>query len=680
MPNLAKYAQFFDSGTTLALVVLVLLAVLIFPVPTIMLDLGISFSLTISVILFVTSLTIRGALDLDTLPSLLLLTTIFRLLLNVATSRQILSNTGAGEYAAGRVVAAFGRLLMNGDIVVGLIVFGVLVTVNLSVISKGLGRIAEVSARFHLDSLPGKQMAIDADLSSGQIDEAVAKQRRGDLEKQGGFYSAMDGASKFVKGDAVAALIMAFINVLGGIVIGMVKGNMTIQDAVATYTTLTVGDGLVSQIPAILVSLAAGIVVSKGATGERLQDDLFRQMQTNSPALMIASAVATVAAFVANMPTIPLLTMFVCTGALAWGRLRPAKAPAAQTTEPQATRPAVEAAPAIDQVRIELGFGLLELAAGTGKPLTEQIRKLRENLAVELGFLLPSVRIQDNMNLAPNQYAFMVKDVRAGAGALEPALLLAISPGDDAATIPGEPTTEPTFGLPARWIAPAVADLARAANWTVVDPGTVMITHLAEVMKENMAELLTYSETQRLIGENPQQQKLVNDLIPAMITMGHLQRVLQSLLAERVSIRDLPTILEAVHEACSGAAKSIAHIVANVRIRLSRQICESLAGADGYIPIITISPTWEDTLSEALTGPPDDRQLALGSEKLRDLISGIRSATEAAIRGGIQPVLVSGQHVRAHLHGIADRARINIPVLAHAEIHRRAKVKMVGTI
>ena len=680
MPDLGKYAKLFDGGAGLALLVLILLAVLIFPVPTFLLDLGISLSLTISIILFVTSLTIRSPLDLNTLPSLLLLTTIFRLLLNVATSRQILSNSAAGEFAAGRVVAAFGRLLMNGDVVVGLIVFGVLVTVNLTVISKGLGRVAEVSARFHLDSLPGKQMAIDADLSSGQIDEAQAQQRRRDLEKQGGFYSAMDGASKFVKGDAAAALIMAFINIFGGMIIGMVEGNMSVEDAISTYTTLTLGDGLVAQIPAILVSLAAGIVVSKGATGERLQDDLLGQLRTNSPALMVASALATGVALVAGLPTIPLLTMFLCTGALAWTRFRPEKQKEASAAEPPTAKLAAEPSSTIDQVRIELGYGLLELVGGAGKSIPEQIKKLRETLQTELGFLLPSVRIQDNMNLEPNGYAFMVKEVRAGGGQLQPAMLLAISPGDNAPAIPGEATTEPTFGLPARWIASASADLARASGWTVVDPATVLITHLAEVMKENMADLLTYSETQRLIGEFPQQQKLVNDLIPGMITVGHLQRVLQALLAERISIRDLPTILESVHEACSGAAKSIAQIVATVRVRLSRQICESVAGSDGYVPIITISPTWEDTLSEALTGPPDDRQLALGGERLRDLIAAIRTTTENAIQGGIQPVLLSGQHLRAHLHAIVDRARINIPVLANTEIHRRAKIKMVGNI
>ncbi|HYZ23188.1 MAG TPA: FHIPEP family type III secretion protein, partial [Rhodopila sp.] len=581
---------------------------------------------------------------------------------------------------AGRVVAAFGRLLMNGDVVVGLIVFGVLVTVNLTVISKGLGRVAEVSARFHLDSLPGKQMAIDADLSSGQIDETQAKQRRHDLEKQGGFYSAMDGASKFVKGDAAAAMIMGVINILGGMIIGMVEGNMSVEEAVRTYTTLTIGDGLVAQIPAILVSLAAGIVVSKGATGERLQDDLVGQLRSNSPALMVASGLATGVAFIAGLPTIPLLTLLGCTGALAWTRFRPAKQPAAAAEQAPAKPAAEQTAAAIDQVRIELGYGLLELVGGSGKSIPEQIKKLRESLQAELGFLLPSVRIQDNMDLGPNAYVFMVKEVKAGGGELQPTMLLAISPGDHAPPVPGEATNEPTFGLPARWIAPGSADLARASGWTVVDPATVLITHLAEVMKENMADLLSYSETQRLLGEFPQQQKLVADLIPGMITVGHLQRVLQGLLAERVSIRDLPTILEAVHEACSGAAKSIAQIVATVRVRLSRQLCESVAGSDGYVPIISISPRWEDTLTESLTGPPEDGQLALGGERLRELLTGIRTATEAAIRSGVQPVLVSGQHLRAQLRSIVDRAQINIPVLAHSEIHRRAKVKVVGTI
>lgn len=679
MSLFSKGSQLFDGGAGLALIVLLLLAVLIFPVPTILLDLGISLSLTISIILFVTSLTIRSPLDLNTLPSLLLLTTIFRLLLNVATSRQILANSDAGSFAAGKVVAAFGGLLMRGDVIVGLIVFCVLLTVNFTVISRGLGRVAEVSARFHLDSLPGKQMAIDADLSSGMIDEAGAQRRRSDLERQGSFYSAMDGASKFIRGDAICTLVMAVINVCGGMIIGLVKAGMSLQDAVSTYTTLTVGDGLVSQLPAILVSLAAGIVVSKGATGERLGDDLLKQMRTSSPALLVAASIATVAAVLAGLPLAPFATLILSTGALAWDKLRPAK-PQPPVPAPAAAA-AAEAPPVLDQLRIELGYGLLELVGVSGKSIPEQIKKLRHTLTAEFGFLLPSIRIQDNMNLSPNQYVFMVKEVRAGTGDLQPVSLLAISPGNDAPAIPGDPTVEPTFGLPARWIAPGVADQARAANWTVVDPGTVMITHLAEVVKENMAELFTYADAQRLLTELPQhQQKLVNDLVPGLVTVGHLQRVLQALLAERISVRDLPTILEAVHEACSGSSKAIPAIVAQVRVRLSRQICESLTAADGFIPLITLSPGWEDAMTESLTGAADDRQLSLGSERLRDLIGGIRAATEAAVRSGIQPVLVSGQHLRMQLHAIVDRARINIPVIAHSEIHRRARVKMVGTI
>jgi flagellar biosynthesis protein FlhA len=457
------------------------------------------------------------------------------------------------------------------------------------------------------------------------------------------------------------------------------QAGLSLTEAVSTYTTLTVGDGLVSQIPAILVSIAAGIVVSKGATGERLQDDLFKQMQATSPALMLASGVATVAALIAGLPTIPLLTMFACTGGLAWNQARSKKL-LEPLPPPPAPSAVPELVPTLDQVRIELGYGLLDLVNGSGRSIPDQIKKLRETLVAEMGFQMPSVRIQDNMSLQPNEYAFMVKEVRAGGGELQPTMMLAISPGDGATPVPGEITTEPTFGLPARWIAQGTVELARAGNWTVVDPGTVMITHLAEVMKEFMTELLTYNDTQRMIGDFPQQQKLVNDLVPAMITMGHLQRILQTLLSEQVSIRDLPTILEAVHEACSGATKSMAHIVATVRIRLSRQICEALVASDGYIPVITISPAWEDTLTEALTGAPEDRQLALGADRLRDLISAIRSTTESAVRSGMQPVLVSGQHLRTHLHGIVDRARIGIPVISHTEVHRRAKIKMVGSV
>jgi flagellar biosynthesis protein FlhA len=336
---------------------------------------------------------------------------------------------------------------------------------------------------------------------------------------------------------------------------------------------------------------------------------------------------------------------------------------------------------ALDVVRVELGYGLLELASGGHQQLPEQIKRLRRALAAELGFVLPSVRIQDNVELEPNNYVFALKEIAAGKGELRPLMMLAISPGDDTSVLPGEITVEPTFGLPARWIAPALADQARLANWTVVDPATVLTTHLAEVVKENISEFLSYTEAQKILAGLPQdQQKLVADLVPATITVGGLQRVLQMLLAERISIRDMPTILEAVQEACANSAKSVGTIVAHVRTRLSRQISDSLVGAGGYVAVIVLSPEWEETLGNSLIGPQEDRQLALGQEKLREFLDRIRTVVDSTVQRGEKPALLTSMQVRVHVHSIVDRIRLNVPVIAQAEIHRRAQVKVVGAI
>jgi flagellar biosynthesis protein FlhA len=335
----------------------------------------------------------------------------------------------------------------------------------------------------------------------------------------------------------------------------------------------------------------------------------------------------------------------------------------------------------LDVVRVELGYGLLELASGMGQQLPEQIKRLRRALATDLGFVLPSVRIQDNVELDPYNYVFALKEISAGTGELRPLMMLAISPGDQAVALAGEKTVEPTFGLPACWIAPALADQARSANWTVVDPATVLTTHLAEVVKENIAEFLSYTETQKILAGLPQdQQKLVADLVPSTITVGGLQRVLQMLLAERISIRDMPTILEAVQEACASNLKSVSSIVAHVRTRLSRQISDSLVGPAGYVPVVVLSPEWEDTMAGSLVGPPDDRQLALGQEKLREFLDRIRIVVDSAMQNGDKPALLTSMQVRYHVHSIIDRIQMNVPVIAQGEIHRRARVKVVGTI
>ncbi len=666
----------------LALCVLFQLSILILPIPTFVLDMALALSFISAILILLISLSLERPLDFSSLPTLLLLTTILRLSLNVATARLILSHGADGPYAAGQVVAAFGTFLMGGDVVVGVIIFSMLLMVNFVVITKGSSRIAEVAARFYLDAMPGKQMAIDADLSSGTIDEPTARKRRGELSEEAGFYGAMDGASKFVRGDAISALVITLINIFGGLAMGLLRAHMSVESAFQTFTTLTIGDGLVSQIPALLVSTAAGIVVSKGAIEGKMHGKLASQLGSNANPLMMASGAAGLLALLPGLPTVPFLLVSGLAGAAAWQRFNARHAalaeavPVVQPPDNSATGVSM-----LDVVRVELGYGLLELAGGMSQQLPDQIKRLRRALATDLGFVLPSVRIQDNVELEPYNYVFALKEISAGAGELRPLMMLAISPGDQAPALQGESTVEPTFGLPACWIAPGLAEEARSANWTVVDPATVLTTHLAEVVKENIAEFLSYTETQKILAGLPQeQQKLVADLVPATITVGGLQRVLQMLLAERISIRDMPTILEAVQEACAGNMKSVSPIVAHVRTRLSRQISDSLIGPNGYVPVVVLSPDWEDTLAAALVGSPDDRQLALGQEKLRELLDRIKTVVDSAVQAGEKPVLLTSMQVRYHVHSIVDRIRMNVPVIAQAEIHRRARVKVVGTI
>jgi flagellar biosynthesis protein FlhA len=680
---MGPYRRLIPGGDIgLALCVLFQLSILIMPIPTFLLDMALALSFIASILILLISLSLERPLDFSSLPTLLLLTTILRLSLNVATARLILSHGNEGPYAAGHVVAAFGSFLMGGDVVVGAIIFSMLLMVNFVVITKGSSRIAEVAARFYLDAMPGKQMAIDADLSSGIIDEPTARKRRGELSEESGFYGAMDGASKFVRGDAICALVITLINIFGGLAMGLLRANMSLESALETYTILTIGDGLVSQIPALLVSTAAGIVVSKGAIEGKMHGKLASQLGSNVNPLMIAAAAAGVLALLPGLPTIPFLAVSLLAGGAAWQRFNARNAelaaivPIVQPPDTSLTSISV-----LDVVRVELGYGLLELASGMGHQIPEQIKRLRRALANDLGFVLPSVRIQDNVELDPYNYVFALKEISAGTGELRPLMMLAISPGDQAVALPGERTVEPTFGLPACWIAPGLADQARSANWTVVDPATVLTTHLAEVVKENIAEFLSYTETQKILSGLPQdQQKLVADLIPSTITVGGLQRVLQMLLAERISIRDMPTILEAVQEACASNIKAVSAIVAHVRTRLSRQISDSLIGPNGYVPVIVLSPEWEDTLAGSLVGPPEDRQLALGQEKLREFLDRIRIVVDTAVANGDKAALLTSMQVRYHVHSIVDRIRMNVPVIAQAEIHRRARVKVVGTI
>nr|WP_221244426.1 flagellar biosynthesis protein FlhA [Neoroseomonas alkaliterrae] len=681
MPDWLRRAQP-GNDVSLALGVVALLVVLVVPLPVVLLDAGLAISITVSVLVLMVALFLRRPLDFTSFPTLLLLTTLLRLALNVATTRTILSHGHEGPQAAGHVVSAFGGFLMAGDVVVGLIVFAILMVVNFMVITKGSGRIAEVAARFSLDALPGKQMAIDADLSAGLIDENEARRRRKELEEETGFYGAMDGAAKFVRGDAIAGLIITAINLLGGMAIGVARHGLGFGDAAQAFALLTVGDGLVSQIPSLLVSVAAGIVVTKGNTEGTTDEVMLGQLGGGAKPLAIAAGVAAFMGFLPGMPLLPFLALSGAAGAAAWARHRRGQTPAAAPEAPApAADPPIAETLRMDLLRLELGYGLLSLAAGEAPRLTEQIKGLRRSIAQEMGFVLPSVRIQDNLALPPDTYAIRVKEIEAGRGQLRPPLLLAIDPAGGVPNLPGERCQEPSFGLPAIWIEESQREEALARGCTVVDAAGVLATHLTELVRENMAELLSFAETQKLLDELPaEHRKLVADLVPAQIGVGGIQRVLQALLAERVSIRDLPTILEGIQEAIAANARSVPAILAIVRVRLARQLSDAARGPQGHVPMITLSADWEVAFTEALVGPPEERQLAIAPSKLGEFMERLRVAFDAANAAGEQPALVCSAPVRPHLRAIVERLRPATMVLAHTEIHPRARIRTVGTI
>ncbi len=682
--KLRRYAPGSDIG--LALGVVALLSVMVLPLPTFVLDLGLALSITMSVLVLMVALFLQRPLDFTSFPTLLLLTTLLRLSLEVASTRLILSHGHEGPLAAGHVIAAFGGFLMGGDVVIGLILFSILLVVNFMVITKGSGRIAEVAARFSLDAMPGKQMAIDAELSSGAITEKVARLRRRELEEESGFYGAMDGAAKFVRGDAIAALLITVINIFGGLAIGLIRHGMAFSDAAATFTTLTVGDGLTAQIPALLVSTASGIVVTKGGTEGAADVALVRQLGGNFKPMALAAGAALVLALMPGLPTLPFLALGGLAGAAAWMRYKnPAKVadPEAASIVSTATpaEPPIADAMRIDMIRLELGYGLLPLAGGETPRLTEQIKALRRTIAQEMGFVLPPVRIQDNMQLGADAYCIRIKEIAAGRGEIRPTRLLVMDPKGGIPDLPGERTTEPAFGLPALWIDLAQRDEALFRGCTVVDPASVLSTHLTEVVRETMAELLSYTETQKLLDEMPrEQQKLVADLIPSQISTGAVQRILQSLLSERISIRDLPTILEGVQEACGAGLRAVPLIVGHVRMRLARQISDAHVGGGGYIPLITLTPNWEAAFLDSLVGPPEDRQLAMAPSKLNEFIGRLRTALDAAAANGEAAVILVNGALRAPMRAIVERMRPATSVLAQAEISTRVRIRTLEAI
>jgi flagellar biosynthesis protein FlhA len=498
----------------------------------------------------------------------------------------------------------------------------------------------------------------------------------------------MDGASKFVRGDAVAGLIITFINILAGIFIGVAQKNMSFTEATQTFTLLTVGDGLVSQIPALIVSTAAGMLVSKAGVAGSADKALFGQFSAYPAALGLASFLMVSLAVLPGIPMLPFLALAALTGGAAWHlTANREKADAASAADAKAAAPApvkdepINAALQIDQLRLELGYGLLGLInSEKGQRLTDQIKALRRQLAIEMGFIMPSVRIQDNLQLPANTYVLRVKEIEAGRGDLRPSMLLVMDPRGEAITLPGEHTTEPTFGLPALWLSEGSREEATFRGYTVVEPQTVVTTHLTEAIKDHMAELLSYAETQKLLDElDKTHQKLVADMIPAQIAIGGVQRVLQNLLAERVSIRDLPTILEGISEAC-GYSRNVSVITEHVRTRLARQISETHTSEAGYIPLITLSPQWEQSFAEAIVGQGDDKQLSMPPSRLQEFIAGVRQSFERHAMSGETPVLLTSPTIRPYVRTIIERFRPITVVMSQNEIHPKARIKTLAQI
>jgi flagellar biosynthesis protein FlhA len=693
LPSPAEFWQTLKKGDLgLAIGVMVILVLLIVPMPSTLLDIFLAISIIFSVMILMTGLFIQQPLEFSSFPTVLLIATMLRLALNLASTRLILANGHEGTAAAGHVIEAFGNFVMGGNFVIGIIVFAILVIVNFIVITKGSGRIAEVAARFTLDAMPGKQMAIDADLSAGLIDESEARRRRKNLEEESTFFGAMDGASKFVRGDAIAGLLITFINVIAGIIIGVAQMELSFAEAAQNYTLLTVGDGLVSQIPALIVSTAAGILVSKAGVAGSADKAMVAQFTGYPKALGMSSAVMFTLAFLPGMPMIPFMSLAALAGwlALRTGETKKIKALAetakkvVESAPKPAPEPPITDALKMDELRIELGYALLPLINGKesngSDQLTEQIKALRRQVAADMGIIMPPVRILDNIQLGANDYVIKVKEVDAGKGMLYPNRFMVMDPAGGQVKLPGTHTIEPTFGLPATWVEAAYREDASLRGYTVVDPATVLSTHLTETIKSNVSELLTYADVQKLLKElKGDQAKLVDDLVPSQINVSGLQRVLQTLLAERVSVRDLGTILEGVAEAVS-FTRNTNTIAEHVRSRLARQLCAANMAPGGYLPLIALSPRWEQSFLEAIVGEGDDRQLAMQPSKLQEFVTLVRDAFEKAAQQGEVPVLLTSPQTRPFVRSIVERFRAHTTVMSQNEVHPRAKLKTIGSI
>ncbi|KYG23918.1 flagellar biosynthesis protein FlhA [Bradyrhizobium sp. AT1] len=668
--------------------IVAMLTILFLPIPPILIDLGLAFSIALSALILMVALWIQRPLDFSAFPTVLLIATILRLALNIATTRLILSRGGEGEQAAGHVVAGFSKFVMGGDFVIGLIIFAILVTVNFVVITKGATRIAEVGARFTLDAIPGKQMAIDADLSAGLIDDKEAQRRRRELEEESAFFGAMDGASKFVRGDAIAGLLITAINIFGGIIIGVTHHGLTLSRAADVYTKLSVGDGLVSQMPALIVSLSAGLLVSKGGTRGSAEQAVLRQLGGYPRAV---SAAALMMFVLALMPGLPMAPFLLLGGVMAFvGYSLPRRQAARERKEAALKADERAQTDAKESVKEQLKTAEIELALGghlsvhllgSRNELAHRVAKIRKKFAKQYGFVVPEIKLTDNLSIDPKGYQIRIHDTRVAHGELRLGEVLVLVDKDGKPDVPGEEVIEPAFGMKALWVTEAFTDEVKRQGCKPVDNLSVLLTHLSEVIRANLAQLLSYKDMRALLDRlDPEYKRLVEDLCPSQISYSGLLAILKILLAERVSIRNLHLILEAIAEIAPHVRRS-EQVAEHVRTRLAQQICGDLSD-NGVLNVVRLGNRWDLAFHQSLKRDAKGDVVEFDADPR--LIEQFATEASAAIRkfteSGTSVVLAVTPEARPYVRMILERVFPTLPVLSHVEVARSAEIRALGAI
>lgn len=663
-----------------------ILVLMIVPLPPFMVDMFLTLSIAMSIVLLLTATYAKRPLDFSVFPSVLLTSTLFRLALNVATTRLVLLHgPEQGVGAAGVIIKAFGEFVVGGNYAVGLVIFIILVIINFVVITKGAGRVAEVAARFTLDAMPGKQMAIDADLNAGIINEAEARKRRANIAQEADFYGAMDGASKFVRGDAIAGILIVVVNIVGGIIIGTIQKGMNVGDAAQVFVLLTVGDGLVTQIPALIISTAAGLIVTRASSGNNLTDDLGQQLTNHPKAIGVAAASMGVVALIPGIPALPFIGIAMALGY--WAHKLSQNSKEKQAAEATAAKEKgkengekIESLLPMDILELEVGYGLISIVdpEQNGELLT-RINQIRRQFALDMGVIIPSLRIRDNLQLNPGQYNFLLKGVSIGGGELMVDHLLAMDPGNVSEPVAGVPTTEPAFGLAAIWISPNNKDNATLNGYTVVDLSTVMATHFTELLKKHLPELFGRQELQTLLDNFKEQYpKLVDDIVPNLLAPALLLRVMQNLLREQVPIRDLRSILEAMLETASSTKDPIA-LTEAARAALQRSITHRLAGG-GELAILTLDRQIEETIASSIVNTERGQELATDPDFVRRLLGSLNLDVARSLEQHSQAVVLCSPSIRYHFKKLVERFIPSLVVLSHNEIAPNVSLKSIGIV